>query len=716
MLFGALIDLDPNQPEGEAKLLLAEIDHLDGEEQVAYRNGIRFAARLSPWEGKTIQDNLTPFSPDGAYLISGGLGGLGLEIARWMAEEGARRIILLSRSCLPPRSQWESISANSRAAQQVTLIRKIEALGTSVYLFSVDVSDEGQLKDFLQTYTEQVGVPIRGVIHAAGVIQDQSIEQMVFEKMKAVLRPKILGGWLLHEKLSSQPLDFFVLFSSSSALTGSPGQANYTAANAFLDGLAYYRMSCGLHGLSINWGPWAEVGMSARSDLEERRTRLGMNSISTRQGLRILGQLIFQKLPQIGVIPVKPERLWSMSSTNNKFLELLRPTESKSEQSQQSGISITEQILQAPPADRPMLVRFQLKARIGKILQMNSAPIPEDHSLIELGFDSIMIMELIRGLDQDFGLTLYPREIFDLPSISAMIMYLSEEMERIHLTSIKAMAEEKERSGVAPPAFPEVHFDFENPTRRNPGIIFLLSSPRAGSTLLRVMLAGHPGLFSPPELHLLPFKTMKERQERLQGSYLDEGLQRAVMELKSLDFEQSKALIDEWIEADLPIQQVYSHLQELAWPRILVDKSPSYGMEIQVLERAEAIFENVKYIHLVRHPYAVIDSFVHNRIEKLFDGGGTDPFQLAEKIWATSVSNTIDFLDTLETGRQLLIRYEDLVRDPETITGLLCTFLGIDFDPAVLQPYEGQRMTDGVQAESQSIGDPNFLKRNTISR
>ncbi|HIK43743.1 MAG TPA: alpha/beta fold hydrolase, partial [Leptolyngbyaceae cyanobacterium M65_K2018_010] len=252
------------------------------------------------------------------------------------------------------------------------------------------------------------------------------------------------------------------------------------------------------------------------------------------------------------------------------------------------------------------------------------------------------------------------------------------------------------------------------PTRRNDSMIFLLSAPRSGSTLLRVMLAGHPDLFCPPELHLLPFNTLEAQQTALGSSYLQEGLQRALMELLHLDADQAEALLSEWSQHHLTMPEVYDKLQQSAAPRRLVDKSPTYSLSLATLERAEQIFEGAKYIHLVRHPYAVIDSFVRNRMHKIFDLQTPDPYPLAELVWQTCNQNIETFLQGVDSSRYLVLRYEDLVSDPETEMGRVCHFLELPFDPAVLSPYEGRRMTDGVRAQSLAVDDPNFRQRDRI--
>ena len=199
---------------------------------------------------------------DGSYLITGGLGDLGLMVARWMVAQGARRLILMGRTKLPPRSSWNSLETGSQLARQIAAIRELEESGASVHLVSADVADEKQMSAFVEQFRAEGWPPIRGVVHAAGVLQDGLLLQLDAAAMNKVLRPKMVGGWLLHRLLREAPLDFFVVFSSAGSLMGQPGQGNYAAANAFLDALAHHRRAQGLPALSINWGAWAELGFA----------------------------------------------------------------------------------------------------------------------------------------------------------------------------------------------------------------------------------------------------------------------------------------------------------------------------------------------------------------------------------------------------------------------------------------------------------------------
>lgn len=251
---------------------------------------------------------------------------------------------------------------------------------------------------------------------------------------------------------------------------------------------------------------------------------------------------------------------------------------------------------------------------------------------------------------------------------------------------------------------------------RNPSMVFLLSAARAGSTLLRIMLAGHPNLFSPQELYLLPFETMAERKRKLEQHgyfWMLRGLHAAVAHLEQLTLEQAQQSVSQLEADDVPIQRMYQLLQHLIGDRLLVDKTPPYSIHPAWLRRAEELFDGAKYLHLVRHPYAVIESIMRVRFHGRLIGNhwgcwDENPWLFAEKWWAITYHNTLQFLKDVHQQRQHLVYFEDLVTNPQSVMTGICDFLCIPFDAAVLEPYQGERMSGG-------IGDPNFLTRNRIN-
>ncbi|WP_414588370.1 alpha/beta fold hydrolase [Scytonema sp. PCC 10023] len=702
-LWGGLVDLDPQGSKDEAEILLQLLADNQKEDHLALRNQQAYIARLVKQSLKEFET--LSLRSDATYLMTGGLGALGLHTAEWMVSKGAKHLVLISRS--------------QPAEQAQKTIERLEQAGARIHVLCADISSEQDVVKILEQVQTSLP-PLRGVIHAAGILDDGMMQQMSWERFTQVMAPKVKGAWYLHQLTQKRSLDFFVCFSSMASLLGSPGQGNYAAANAFMDGLADYRRRMGLPGLSINWGAWSQGGMATRvaRQYQDGLKTSGIGSISPEQGLQVLEQLLLsQSTSQVGVLPADWSVLaqqWSLRNPNSLLSKLLQ--QEKLQQpalKQKNDKAILEKLKAAPETEHQEILRNYLQYLVAKALGTKLSEIPINTNFIELGMDSLMTMEVVNQLSRDLDFIIYPREFYERPRIDSLTQYLIAELRNKDIavnsnqpspTTLKIF--ETKSIPNSPPLTPS--------SERLPGIIFILSSPRSGSTLLRVMLAGHPSLFSPPELHLLPFNTMREREEQLNLSHLGEGLQKAFMEIHNLDAAASQGLVRDMEQQNLSIKQVYQRLQESIGPRLLVDKSPSYAVNRAILERGEAIFANSKYIHLVRHPYPVIESFVRMRMQKMAGLGDENPYQVAEQVWTKSNQNILDFLIQIEPERHHQIRYEELVKEPGETLSRLCDFLNIDFDSALLQPYDGDRMTKGVYQSSLSISDPNFLKHDSV--
>ncbi len=696
-LWGGLVDLDPQDSTEGPAALVTEILRGD-EHQVAYRGGRRFVARLVAMPSSAIDHEANALRSDATYLITGGLGGLGLTVAHWMARSGAGTIVLMGR--------------HGPSEGQTIAIREIERAGATVIVAKGDVSVANDVARVLADVKESQP-RLRGIIHAAGVLDDGFLLRQTSDKLSSVMMPKVEGAWHLHRLTLDTPLDLFVLFSSASSLLGPPGLSSYAAANAFLDAMAHYRRGLGLAGLTINWGQWAQVGMAAHLDKRRSRHVAGLEQIAPDDGVRLLEQLVRRDVTQAAVLPAD----WSVLSAQfpgETFLADLIGEKSQGATLAIHGTDDTDllaELREIPPDRRHAFVKAHLARRIAPIVAMPEQEVNTEANLLNVGVDSLMALEFLKVLERDFQLAFYPREFYEHPSIDALARYLLEELDntprRAGTGSLPPV--------VAPPMTlsPDsgrgARIRSQPALHRNKSVVFLLSSPRSGSTLLRVMLAGHSALFCPPELHLLPFQNMQDRREGLGLSYFAEGLERGLMDLKSMDVDRTKAFVGDLVERNASIQEVYGLLQDLAGSRVLLDKSATYATSLEILERAEDLFEDPKYIALTRHPYAVIESFVRNRMDKLVSAGDADPYWLAEHVWATTNRNILRFLQTIDQTRWQHVRYEDLVREPRETLTRLCEFLGIPFEDAVLEPYQGSRMTDGVRPQSKPIGDPNFL-------
>lgn len=287
------IDLDPAAgPGADLAALLVILGEQsvveangDRETALAVRRGIGYVPRLVRWAdtsgGLAGVTEAPAFRPDATYLITGGLGGLGLRVARWLVDHGARHVALIGRSA---NSAGRRSGAGAAGADVGSALRAMEALGARVEVVRADVADRDQMAAALGGLAERLP-PVRGIVHAAGVLADAALLQQSWDRFATVMAPKIAGTWHLIRATRDMRLDFLALFSSGAAVLGSAGQANHAAANAFLDALAHDLRAAGVPAVSINWGAWAEVGAAARTGSLGRSVPV----ISPADGLAALG-------------------------------------------------------------------------------------------------------------------------------------------------------------------------------------------------------------------------------------------------------------------------------------------------------------------------------------------------------------------------------------------------------------------------------------------
>ena len=359
---------------------------------------------------------------DGSYLITGGLSGLGLLVAQWLAEKGARHLVLAGRS------------QPSEGALEV--IETLEQQGVEVIVARGDISDRQHMEELFSKFGHALP-PLRGVVHSAAALDDGSLLQLTGERFEKVLRPKVAGSWRLHELTKDLDLDFFVMFSSGATLLGSAGQANYVAACAFEDGLAHYRRSLGLPGLAVNWGPWAETGAATRGAAIRRLPGRGLQSIESRQGLRVLQALLGQNRSQVGVLLMDWQRyLDSLPRGFNPALfaglQLTSGSTAKSEKTKaEPSRSFLTQLNQIPPGQRRKALMELIRDHAVKVLGLDSSQdVDYKQPLSELGFDSLMAVELRSVLSVELNLkrSLPATLVFDYPTIAALAEYLTKDV------------------------------------------------------------------------------------------------------------------------------------------------------------------------------------------------------------------------------------------------------------------------------------------------
>ncbi len=357
-------------------------------------------------------------------------------------------------------------------------------------------------------------------------------------------------------------------------------------------------------------------------------------------------------------------------------------------------------------------------------------------NFFELGGNSITGAIFINRLQQTLGEIVHVVAVFDAPTIASLAASLAkdypEAVARIWGPESLGEAGTGTSGQLARPLDEERLAEVQSlirtlassgsPASKNPPVLFVLSPPRSGSTLLRVMLGGHPGLFAPPELELLNFNTLAERRDAFSGrdAFRLEGLLRAVMEIRGKGPDDARALVERFEREGMTTQELYRRLQEWIGPRLLVDKTPTYAWDPATLRRAEEAFEDVRYLHLVRHPYGMIRSFEEARIDQIFFHED-HPFsrrELAEALWTIAHRNVLDFLEQVPEERQHTVRFEDLLRDPEDVLLRICAFLGLEYHPDMAEPYKqkSERMTDGLHAESRMLGDVKFHEHKTVEQ
>jgi acyl transferase domain-containing protein/acyl-CoA synthetase (AMP-forming)/AMP-acid ligase II/NADPH:quinone reductase-like Zn-dependent oxidoreductase/NAD(P)-dependent dehydrogenase (short-subunit alcohol dehydrogenase family)/acyl carrier protein len=367
-------------------------------------------------ESKNRLDRSSAPRADATYLITGGHGGLGLAVARWLVEKGARHLVLLSR--------------RGACSADEDIVADLAAEGAAVATIQADVSNESDLARVLSKIRETMP-PLRGVIHAAGVLDDHLLLNLDAESFRRVLAPKVLGAWNLHSLTADLPLDFFVFFSSVASVLGSPGQGNYAAANAFLDGLAHDRRSHGLPCLSINWGPWGEVGMAARASSARGPASRVMRPLASAQALAALERL-FEKSGPAQVVAMSVDwtqlaRSFSGQQPPALIADLLRekarPAAAKAARESGPRLSMQE-LLTSPSVGRHALLLTHVQKNLAQVMALDAPELDPEESMSNLGLDSLMALELQHSLEESFGTKLPLELLMGMPSLNEFVTRL----------------------------------------------------------------------------------------------------------------------------------------------------------------------------------------------------------------------------------------------------------------------------------------------------
>lgn len=440
-IWGGLIELDhAANMATNANYLMTEITSPDGEDQVAWRDGKRSVARLV--RSRDVARQSVPLRKDAAYLITGGLGGLGLKVAHWMAQQGAGHLILIGRKGLPEREQWTTLASDSREAQQVSQIQAMEALGARVTIIPADIADETRMAEVIALFGVELP-PLKGIIHAAADLNNCLVADLNMDALGAMFRPKIAGTWILHRLTREIPLDFFVLFSSTTALWGSKFLAHYAAANHFLDAFAQYRRSLGLPALSINWGTWDMMRVASSAEQQEV-SQSGLNQMDSAQALQIMGDLLGTQRSDIVIASVEWDGLKAIYEARRPrpFLEQvssLKRSEPKDKQAVSKGSELLAQLKAAPLEARRDILLGHIRLEAASVLRISDPEaIDLNQGLFEMGMDSLMSVELKSRLEAAVEQPLPSTLTFNYPTVAELAGYLEANINALKSTEADA--------------------------------------------------------------------------------------------------------------------------------------------------------------------------------------------------------------------------------------------------------------------------------------
>ncbi len=350
-----------------------------------------------------LGEDAIAFRPDASYLITGGLGGFGLAVAKWIVENGGQNVVLVGRH-------------GAESEETKNALESLQSTGARIVVTKADVTSVEQVADIL-TQIDRTMPPLKGIFHAAMVLDDGVLIQLDQDRFRKVMAPKVEGAWNLHSQSLNKDLDFFVLFSSVVSLFGNPGQGNYVAANLFLDALAHHRRSLGLPAVSINWGHLTEVGyVSRHQDVSEHLTRRGILGFPPNQAMKALGRILKENPVQMGVMRLDWKKLAGLASKaqgSQRLSSLMGQNMEQQMGEEESGIR--EALMQAKPEERRELVQTYICEQVAGVLG-TSVKLDFDQPLNELGLDSLMAVQLQHRVENDLALSLPAGKLMQGPA------------------------------------------------------------------------------------------------------------------------------------------------------------------------------------------------------------------------------------------------------------------------------------------------------------
>ena len=400
-----LLDLDGTDPAGALAAAVADGD----EPELALRAGALLVPRLV--RARAVEADHAPAATDGTVLITGGLGAVGRHIARLLAERGAGRLLLTSRQ-----------GADDPRAAEITA--ELTALGAEAEVAACDVADGAALADVLSRIDDRL--PLRGVVHCAGVLDDGVVTELTPERLARVMRPKVEGAAHLHRLTSGVPLDLFLLVSSAAGVVGNAGQANYAAANVFLDQLAHHRQASGLAGVSVSFGVWAGEGLAAEHADLAGMTRLGYRALTPEQGRDLVELSLRRNTPHLVAWALDLPRLRdTTAAASGATTALWRSLLPAPRTGPDSAGGLAERLAGLSEPERAERVLALVGEEATRALGLRSAQsLRPDQPLRELGMDSVTAVELRNRLGARLGVRLPATLLFDHPTPARLAGYL----------------------------------------------------------------------------------------------------------------------------------------------------------------------------------------------------------------------------------------------------------------------------------------------------
>lgn len=431
-LWGGLVDVDSPAFPLQAVKYVSGADVIKVEDTVARVNRLR-AIPQSLLHPPNKQNQLQPRA-EGTYVISGGMGSLGREVSAFLVERGVRRIVLLSRRPLPPRKTWSSQTGDM--LKTVQNIRGLEQCGASVYSVTVDLGATDAAQTLSTKFDALSLPPVLGVIHAAGVLEDQLVLSTTPESFNRVLAPKVAGALTLHKVFPPGSVDFFMMFSSCGQLFGFPGQASYASGNAFLDSLAEHRRGLGDNAIALQWTSWRDMGMAASTDfIEAELESKGITSISRDEAFQAWDHISKYDISH-GVV-LRSRVLDAGEILPMDILEdiaIRRSSSSgaeggKNEDGGSSSSASSSHEVPAAGPERAAYLTTKISECVAAVLDLgDSDDVDPKAALPELGMDSVMTVALRKQLQTSLGVKVPPTLVWGHPTVSHLVKWFSDKV------------------------------------------------------------------------------------------------------------------------------------------------------------------------------------------------------------------------------------------------------------------------------------------------